>query len=165
MLDRRGFLLRSLAAGLGGGSFLAAWSELDGAPTAALEELRAEGTSRARDAAAFHLGARPEEIVLTRSTTEGLALVYHGLRLEPGEEVLTTEHDHYATHGSLRLAAERAGASVRRIPLYERPESATADEMVSRSRRLSAPRRGSWRSPGSTPTRGRSSPWSGWPRS
>ena len=33
----------------------------------------------------------------------GLGLLYTGIRLAPGDEVLTTEHDFYATHESLAL--------------------------------------------------------------
>lgn len=79
-----------------------------------------------RAAAAAYLGARPEAIALTESTTEGLGLVYNGLRVRPGQELLTTEHDDFVTHESLRLAAEAAGASVRRIALHG-PSAAGAD--------------------------------------
>ncbi|WP_433328093.1 aminotransferase class V-fold PLP-dependent enzyme [Spirillospora sp. CA-294931] len=88
----------------------------------------------ARKAAAGYLGGGPDEIALTDSTTMGLGLLYAGLRLRPGEEVLTTEHDFYATHESLRLRAERDGAVVRRVRLYEDPATATVDSMVSRLR-------------------------------
>ena len=54
--------------------------------------------------AAAYLGARPEEIALTDSTTMGLAMLYSGLPLRNADDVLTTTHDHYATHESLRLA-------------------------------------------------------------
>ena len=49
------------------------------------------------------------QIALTDSTTMGLGLLYTGLRLRAGDEVLTTEHDFYATHESLRLRAARDG--------------------------------------------------------
>jgi selenocysteine lyase/cysteine desulfurase len=81
-------------------------------------------------AAAGHLGAKAEEIALTDSTTMGLALVYRGL-LRPGDEVLTTEHDHYATHEALRLS----GARVRRVRLYNDPERADAGQIVDRLER------------------------------
>jgi selenocysteine lyase/cysteine desulfurase len=70
-------------------------------------------------AAAEYLGVDPTEIALTDSTTMGLGLLYGGLTLREGQEVLTTTHDHYATETSLRLRAERTGATVRQIPLYE----------------------------------------------
>ena len=59
--------------------------------------------------AAGYLGVNPAELAFTDSTTMGLALTYRGL-ISPGDEVVTTEHDHYATHESLRLAGARCGA-------------------------------------------------------
>ncbi|KAB1907136.1 aminotransferase class V-fold PLP-dependent enzyme [Micromonospora tulbaghiae] len=81
-------------------------------------------------AAAGHLGARSDHIALTDSTTMGLGLLYGAIRLRPGDEVLTTEHDFYATHESLRLRAERDGVTVRRARLYRDAATAGADEMV-----------------------------------
>ena len=53
-------------------------------------------------AAAEYLSADTEDIALTDSTTMGLGLLYGGLRLQKDQEILTTEHDFYATHESLR---------------------------------------------------------------
>jgi selenocysteine lyase/cysteine desulfurase len=61
----------------------------------------------------------------------GLGLLYTRLELKPTEEVLTTEHDFYATHEALRLS----GARVRRVRLYDDPRRASADEIVTRLRR------------------------------
>jgi selenocysteine lyase/cysteine desulfurase len=69
-------------------------------------------------AAAGYLSVDPTEIALTDSTTMGLGLLYSGLTLNRGQEILTTTHDHYSTETSLRYRAERTGATVRRIPLY-----------------------------------------------
>ena len=93
-----------------------------------------------RAAAARYCGGAAEEIALTRSTTEGLALVYAGLALGEGQEVLTTVHDHYSQHESIRLAAARAGATSRRIALYEDPAGATEDGIADRLRRAIGPR-------------------------
>ncbi|MEU1964789.1 aminotransferase class V-fold PLP-dependent enzyme [Micromonospora sediminicola] len=60
----------------------------------------------------------------------GLGLVYSAIRLRPGEEVLTTEHDFYATHEALRLRADRDGVTVRRARLYRDPATTGVDEMV-----------------------------------
>ena len=49
----------------------------------------------------------------------GLAFVYHGLPIKAGQEILTTTHEHYVHHEAIRLAAERAGASVRKISLFD----------------------------------------------
>ena len=80
--------------------------------------------------AGAYLGARPVDIALTDSTTMGLGLLYGGLRLSSGQEVVTTTHDFYATNESLRLAAERSGATVRRVTLYRDPARATEAEIV-----------------------------------
>jgi isopenicillin-N epimerase len=84
-----------------------------------------------RAAAAAYLGAAPDEIALTGNTTTGLALLYGGLPLGPRQEIVTTTHDHYATHESLRLRALHTGAAVRKVSLYAVPEKATEDEIVS----------------------------------
>ena len=80
--------------------------------------------------AAAYLGVQPESIALTDSTTMGLALLYHGLPLTAADEVLTTTHDHYSTHESLRLATARAGATLRKVPLYARASEATVEAMA-----------------------------------
>jgi isopenicillin-N epimerase len=87
---------------------------------------------RVTAAAAEYVGGRPEEIALTGSTTMGLALVYNGLRLKPGQEILATTHDHYSHHESIRLAADKWGASTRRVTLYDAGATADADAIVSR---------------------------------
>ncbi len=94
---------------------------------------------RVQAAAARYVGGKPQEIALTDRTTQGLALIYHGLALERGDEILCTTHDHFVTHESIRLAAEKSGATWRRIPLYLDPASATADEMVGRLRQAIGP--------------------------
>jgi selenocysteine lyase/cysteine desulfurase len=90
--------------------------------------------------AAAYLGVRPEELALTDSTTQGLALIYMGLKLDAEDEILTTTHDHFSHHEAIRLASERNGASMRRISLYEHPAEASAEQMVDRLRRGIAPR-------------------------
>jgi isopenicillin-N epimerase len=81
-------------------------------------------------AAADYLAVDPTEIALTDSTTMGLGLLYGGLTLREGQEILTTVHDHYATETSLRLRAERTGATVRQIPLYHSVKNVTRQELL-----------------------------------
>ncbi|WP_437736053.1 aminotransferase class V-fold PLP-dependent enzyme [Sorangium sp. So ce1335] len=102
--------------------------QLDDNPPLALHTH--EDSTPVREAAAAYMGARADEIALTDSTTMGLATLYLGLPLKAGDEVLTTTHDHYVTHESLRFAAERTGATVRRIALYEKSSAATAEGMT-----------------------------------
>lgn len=77
-----------------------------------------------------YLGGRGEDVCLTRCTTESLALVYQGLPLKAGDEVLTTVHDHFSHHESIRLSTERSGASVRKIKLFDESASASTDQIV-----------------------------------
>lgn len=81
-------------------------------------------------AAADYLAAAPTDIALTDSTTMGLGLLYGGLSLQQGQEILTTVHDHYSTDMSLRLRAERTGAAIRHIALYRDIHAVTSDELV-----------------------------------
>lgn len=92
-----------------------------------------------RDEIAPYLGAQRDEIAFTGNTTTGLALVYSGLPLGAGDEILTTTHDHYSHHESIRFAARRAGAVVRRVALYDRPAEASAGEICERLRRAISP--------------------------
>jgi selenocysteine lyase/cysteine desulfurase len=93
-----------------------------------------------RSAIAGYLGVQPDGIALTDSTTMGVALVYARLELDPGDEVVTTEHDFFATHESLRLRERLDGATVRRVRLYDEPESASVDGIVSAISRALGPR-------------------------
>ncbi len=95
---------------------------------------------RVKRALAGYLGGKPEEVALVPNTTTGLALVYNGLRIRPGQEILTTEHDHYVHHESVRRAAEKAGAEVRFVALYDAGEKASETEAVERLRRAIGPR-------------------------
>ena len=81
-------------------------------------------------AAADYLAVDPTEIALTDSTTMGLGLLYGGLTLRDGQEILTTLHDHYSTETSLRLSAERTGATIRKIPLYESLRNVSQRELL-----------------------------------
>jgi selenocysteine lyase/cysteine desulfurase len=104
------------------------------------QEQRNGADQRVRTAAARYLAARPDEIALTDSTTMGLGLLYGGLRLDEDDEVITTTHDFYSTHESLRLRALRTGARVRRIRLYQNARAASVDEIVSAVRRAMTPK-------------------------
>jgi selenocysteine lyase/cysteine desulfurase len=86
-------------------------------------------------AAARYMGGQGRQIALTDSTTMGLGLVYSGLKLRPGDEILQTTHDHYSTDLSLANRAERTGAKVRRISLYEDPATISEDSIVSNLRK------------------------------
>jgi selenocysteine lyase/cysteine desulfurase len=105
---------------------------LDDNPALVMEGEMSDGANerRVRAAAVRYLGGSPEEIALTDSTTMGLATLYNGFTLGSGDEILTTTHDHYVHHESLRLLAARSGAAVRKVPLYENASKATEAAMT-----------------------------------
>ena len=90
-------------------------------------------------ALASYIGGDPQEIALTQNTTTGLALLYHGLPLREGDEILTTTHDHYSHHESIRLATGRCGATWRKIPLFDSYNSISPDEIAQRVRKAIRP--------------------------
>jgi selenocysteine lyase/cysteine desulfurase len=105
---------------------------LDRDPEGYLLTAQAELEANVSQAAASYLGGDPGQVALTDSTTMGIGLVYGGLRLAEGDEVVTTDHDFYSTHEALRLRAGRTGARVTRVQLYDDPADADAGQMVER---------------------------------
>ena len=103
---------------------------LDADPIGYWYEHEKKQEAKVLQAAADYLGVSPTDIALTDSTTMGLGLLYGGLQLRQGQEILTTTHDHYSTEISLRLRAERMGATVRRIPLYSSLKAVSRDQLV-----------------------------------
>ncbi|WP_062355492.1 aminotransferase class V-fold PLP-dependent enzyme [Herbidospora yilanensis] len=91
-----------------------------------------EFSSQARQALAKYIGTQPNEIALTDSATMGIGLLYGGLALKEGDEILTTSHEFYSTYEAVRLRATATGAKVRTIRLYDDPAQAKADQMVAR---------------------------------
>jgi selenocysteine lyase/cysteine desulfurase len=91
-------------------------------------------------ALARYLLVDPQELALTNSTTMGLGLLYNGLPLREGDELLATTHDFYSTHEALRLAADRYGATFRKVPLFADAATATVDEIVRNARDAIGPR-------------------------
>jgi len=91
-----------------------------------------------RNKVARFLGASPEEIVLTRNTTEGMNFVANGLELEPGDEILMSDMEHPAGIHPWALKAARYGVVVKEVPLGLPP--ASLDEIVGSFERAISPR-------------------------
>jgi isopenicillin-N epimerase len=89
---------------------------------------------------ANYIGGNWQDIALTQNTTTGLALLYHGLPLREGDEILTTTHDHYVHHESIRLATGRCGATWRKIPLFDSYDSISPDQIADRIRKAIGPK-------------------------
>ncbi len=113
---------------------------LDAHPVTYLEDNNRRLQQEARAALGRYLGVGADQIALTGSTTESVALVYNGLKLRPGDEVLTTDQDYYVTHESLRHASAKNRSLVRRISLYDDIAACTDDQMVERVMAAITPR-------------------------
>jgi isopenicillin-N epimerase len=113
---------------------------LDASPKEYLFAHELEQEQRVAETAAEYLGASFEDVAFTDSTTMGLGLFYGGFRLREEQEVLTTEHDFYATHEALRLRVLRSGSKLTKVRLFDDASVASVDEIVSRLRRSIGPR-------------------------
>ena len=80
--------------------------------------------------AGHYLKAKPEQIALTGSTTEGLSLIYGGIHVRPDQEILTSEHEHYATNYALGYRQQKEGVKVRKLKLFENSHTVSADEVL-----------------------------------
>jgi isopenicillin-N epimerase len=112
---------------------------LDENPTEYVEQRLEGAEGEVRAAVAAYTGGSAGDIALTDSTTMALSILYGGLPLAAGQEVLTTVHDHYATHENLRLLAARSGVPVRKVALYDQPSAASEEEIAGRLQKAIAP--------------------------
>src|SRR5438105_3526018 len=93
--------------------------ELDANPVKYLQDNNERLMTEVRTAAANYLLSVPSNIALTENTTVGLGILYNGLQLDSGDEILSTYHEHYSHFESIRCSCERSGARYRRISLYD----------------------------------------------
>lgn len=96
--------------------------------------------ARVREWAGRYLQVRPGQIALTGSTTEGLSIIYGGLHVRADQEILTTEHEHFATEAVLDFRTQRQGTQVRRIRLFKDPAQVSSDEIIANIDRSIGPR-------------------------
>ncbi len=84
------------------------------------------------------LHAHEDEIALTGSTGDGLNIISYGLNWQPGDEVITTNHEHFSLLAPLYQLRERYGIVIRVAdlgPNAERPAlKVVADQVTARTR-------------------------------
>jgi len=80
----------------------------------------------------------PEGFVFPRNTTEGMNFVANGLELQPGDEVLTSNHEHIGGLCCWQLLAARRGVVLRQIAVPPLPGD--SGEVVEIFRRALTPR-------------------------
>jgi isopenicillin-N epimerase len=83
-----------------------------------------------REALGDFIGADPDDLALIANATGGANAVIRSLRFEPGDEIVTTDHEYNAILNVLRYVAERDGA---RVVIAELPFPAiSTDDVVER---------------------------------
>lgn len=98
---------------------------------------------RVREGFAALVGAAADEIALMRSTTEGCAIAVGSLGLGPGDEIVTTDAEHFGLLGPLAAS----GATIEVARVADRPAAAALDAIeakIGRRTRLVALSHVSW---------------------
>jgi isopenicillin-N epimerase len=86
----------------------------------------------ARAEVARFLNADPEGLVFVPNATTGVSSVLRSLRLEPGDELLTTNHEYNATLNALAEVTRLAGARVitARLPMEIESEAQVVETLL-----------------------------------
>lgn len=66
---------------------------------------------------ANQFGCNPDEICISRNTTDGLDAVIYGLQFESGDEILITHHEHIASLSPLNVRQDRDGLVVTQVEI------------------------------------------------
>jgi isopenicillin-N epimerase len=93
--------------------YFASTRSVDQDPSSQNRQKTREGREAARGAVASALRVSPEEIVLTRNTSESNNVVSSGLDLKAGDEVVIFSDNHPSNHAAWRQKAERFGYTVK----------------------------------------------------
>ena len=84
------------------------------------------------------INASPDEVVISRNTTEGMNFVASGLDLKEGDEVIISSLEHPAGIHPWRLKEKRHGIKVKEVPLGVPP--ASTEEIVEAFKKAITPK-------------------------
>ena len=99
---------------------------------------RREEVDEVRGVVARFVGANPDEIALTRSTTEGMNIFTHGLDWKAGDEVIYCNHEHGGGIGPYTTLAKRIGVKPVIVEIPSPPQN--VDQIVGLYERAITPR-------------------------
>lgn len=86
---------------------------IDGRITRENYERTTELKAAARQEVAHLLGCHPDQIALTRHTTDGINLAVMGINWQPGDEIVTTDMEHPGAQAPIFNVVRRFGVTVR----------------------------------------------------
>lgn len=84
-----------------------------------------EPISTARKAASSLFSCQPSSLLLTGNSTQGLQLLLESFLTKPGDELVTTNHEHGSARTIMRYLEETRGVVVR---TYEMPENCSSEQ-------------------------------------
>ena len=91
-----------------------AWRErMEREPVAFFTRILEPAMDEARAALGAFIGADPDDLALVPNATAAINTVARSLELQPGDEILTTDHAYNAASNALAAVARRSGAAVR----------------------------------------------------
>ena len=105
-----------------------AWRELEANPVSLGYGPFIKRMEEVRGKAAAFLGCDFNEMAITSCTTESMNMVAQGMDLQPGDHVLTTDHEHAGGAECWRYYAKRRGVIIDKVKLPLLPGG--ADELV-----------------------------------
>ena len=68
-----------------------------------------------RHALAEKLGAFPDDLVCVSNATEGLNIIAHSMRLNAGDEILTSDHEYGALEKTWDAVGKRTNARIVKV--------------------------------------------------
>ncbi|MET7335193.1 aminotransferase class V-fold PLP-dependent enzyme [Nonomuraea sp. NPDC005650] len=94
-----------------------AWQrELERSPSAMFDTRLADNLAHVRTLLGAYLVAQADDLALVLNATVAMSTVLRSLRLSPGDDILTTEHEYGAVDKALDFIAARTGARIVRAP-------------------------------------------------
>lgn len=106
------------------------WTITNMSPSLYVDDLLYPEVELVRRRLAATFGCHPEELALTRNTSESLLSVQFGLRMAAGDEVVTTTQDYPRMLTGWEQRARRDGVVVRKVTFPTPPQ--TIDELYDR---------------------------------
>lgn len=107
---------------------------LERQPVRFMDDVLPAALDHARERVAAFIGADPAGLAFVPNATTGVNAVLRSLRFDPGDELLTDDHEYNATINALRAVAERDGATVvmARLPFPPRDEDEIVEALLDR---------------------------------
>jgi selenocysteine lyase/cysteine desulfurase len=97
------------------------WDIINMSPSYYVDEMLGPRVEVVRRRLAGAFGCDPEEIAITRNTSEAMEIVQLGMSLRPGDEILTTTQDYPRMLTTWRQREERDGVVLRTVPFPTPP--------------------------------------------